>query len=266
MVYLERKPAAPLSNLVQTLWYCSAPQLPPARQRVLPNGNLQILINLANDSICEFRDDSTDSEFAVPAAILSGLQTHYEWIDTRDLQELVGVVFHPGGAAPFFRENAEHFRSRTVSLQDLLPLHDLRGRLQEVVTPLDKLTVLEIWLADRMQPNAVRTPAAVRAVSLLRSHSVRETAEILHCSERSLHTLMTTEVGLSPKIWSRVQRFQRSVQTLHAGSEIHWEQLALQCGFYDQSHFSNEFKAFAGIDPRTYTRASRPWASHLDEG
>jgi AraC-like DNA-binding protein len=265
MVYTERTPAAPLTNLVATLWHYSAPQMQQARQRVLPNGHLQILINLANDTIHEFRDDTLASEFAVAGAILSGLHTRYEWVDTRDLQEIVGVVFRAGGAAPFFRESAEHFRSRTLPLSDLLPLRDIRGRLQQAHTPHSKLDALETWLTERMQPNAARKPAAVRAASLLRSHSVSETAQILRCSERRLHTLMTSDIGLSPKTWSRIQRFQRTVETLHTGHEVRWEELALDCGFYDQSHFSNEFKAFAGIDPRTYTRTTRPWASHVNE-
>jgi AraC-like DNA-binding protein len=266
MIYTERTPGAPLSNLVATVWHYSAPQMPPGRQRVLPNGHLQILINLADNTIREFRDDTSGSEFAVPAAILSGLHTRYEWIDARDLQEIVGVVFRAGGAAPFFRESAEHFRSCTVSLGDLLPLRDIRGRLREAHTSHGKLDVLEAWLISCMKPDVSRMPAAVRAASLLQSHSVRETAQLLGCSERRLHTLMTAEVGLSPKTWSRIQRFQRAVQTLHIGHEVGWDELALDCGFYDQSHFSNEFKAFAGIDPRTYTQTARPWASHLNEG
>jgi AraC-like DNA-binding protein len=265
MLYLEHTPAAPLNRLVKTLWYCRAPHLPQARQRVLPNGNLQIIINLAEDHIREFRDDNPASEFTVSSTILSGLWTRYEWIDTRDLQEVAGVVFRAGGAAPFFRESAAHFRSRTLPLEDLLPLHDVRGRLQQAQTPEGKLHAFETWLTDRMHPEATRIPAAVRATSLLRSHSVCETAAVLGCSERRLHQLMTTEVGLSPKTWSRIHRFQRAIDRLHTGSDVRWERLAAECGFYDQSHFCNEFKSFAGIDPSTYTRSARPWASHIDE-
>jgi len=264
MIYLERTPAAPLNNLVGTLWYCSA-TVTQARQRVLPNGNLQIILNLAADAIREFRDDSPSSEYAVSPTILTGLQTRYEWVDTRDLQEIVGVVFLPGGAAPFFRESARHFRSRTLALADLVPMRDIRGRLQQEPTAHGKLKRLEEWLLSVSRPDALRVPAAARAAVLLKERSVRETAQMLGCSERHLHTLMTNEVGMSPKTWGRLQRFNRAVRALHTGEEVRWEELALECGFYDQSHFSNEFKAFAGIDPRTYTRATRPWASHVQE-
>ena len=43
-----------------------------------------------------------------------------------------------------------------------------------------------------------------------------------------------------------------------------WPELALDCGFYDQSHLANEFRAFSGISPTTYGAAShQTWANHL---
>ena len=72
------------------------------------------------------------------------------------------------------------------------------------------------------------------------------------------------QVGLSPKVWCRVQRFQMAVQRLHAGGDVRWAELALDCGFYDQAHFANEFRAFSGIDPTTYSVArGTPWANHV---
>ncbi|MEK6398675.1 MAG: AraC family transcriptional regulator, partial [Terriglobus sp.] len=100
---------------------------------------------------------------------------------------------------------------------------------------------------------------------LLQGHSVRDTAAHLGCSERYLRALFTPQVGLSPKAWHRLQRFRYAANRLHRGDEIRWEALALQCGYYDQAHFANEFRAFSGIDPTTYSRAERPWASHITE-
>jgi AraC-like DNA-binding protein len=72
------------------------------------------------------------------------------------------------------------------------------------------------------------------------------------------------EVGLAPKVWCRVQRFQRAVRRLHAGAEVRWTELAADCGFYDQAHFANEFRAFSGIDATTYVNGGRTmWANHV---
>ena len=80
------------------------------------------------------------------------------------------------------------------------------------------------------------------------------------CSTAISHS---STVGLPPKVWCRVQRFQRAVQQLHAGGEVRWAELALDCGFYDQSHFANEFKAFSGVDATTYSTLRTKWANHI---
>jgi AraC-like DNA-binding protein len=54
-------------------------------------------------------------------------------------------------------------------------------------------------------------------------------------------------------VWCRLQRFQRAVRQLHGDVKVPWADLAVECGFYDQAHIANEFRAFSGIDLTTYT-------------
>ena len=93
--------------------------------------------------------------------------------------------------------------------------------------------------------------------------TVREVARSTGWSERRFSQVFREEVGLPPKVWCRIQRFQRAVQQLHAGADMQWADLALDCGFYDQSHFANEFKAFSGIDATTYSALRSRWANHI---
>jgi transcriptional regulator GlxA family with amidase domain len=82
-------------------------------------------------------------------------------------------------------------------------------------------------------------------------------------SPRRFSQLFREHVGVSPKLYCRLQRFQRAVQSLHRGEDLPWAELALACGYYDQSHFANDFRAFSGISPTTYSTAQRPWANHI---
>jgi AraC-like DNA-binding protein len=50
---------------------------------------------------------------------------------------------------------------------------------------------------------------------------------------------------------------------MHCGADIHWAELALTCGYYDQSHFANDFRAFSGLSATAYTATKRPWANHI---
>ncbi len=83
--------------------------------------------------------------------------------------------------------------------------------------------------------------------------SVAEVARETGWSERHFSQTFREQVGFAPKAWWRIQRFQRVLQPLRRGVEIPLAKLALDCGFYDQAHFANEFRSFSGIDITTYS-------------
>jgi len=60
------------------------------------------------------------------------------------------------------------------------------------------------------------------------------------------------EVGLTPKLFARITRFRRIIDSLQGSRQIHWSGLALECGYFDQAHFIHDFRAFAGISPAAY--------------
>jgi AraC-like DNA-binding protein len=93
--------------------------------------------------------------------------------------------------------------------------------------------------------------------------TVHDVAEQIGLSQRRFSQIFREQVGLTPKVWCRVQRFQKAVRQLHAGVEVAWAELALDCGYYDQSHFANEFRAFSGIDATTYSARRTIWANHV---
>ena len=266
MIFVQHRPSPVLMRCVRLLWYCKAPGLPHARERILPRGEMQIIVNLAGDTLTEQTAEPDETVRELPPALLVGARGRYELVDTQELAELVGVVFWPGGAAPFLREDTSAFFEKFTALEDVVSRRDLRARLQEQTSPERKLIALENWLAAGLAGRLPeRNPLIVEALTLLKRHSVHDAARMLSISERRLHQLFIADVGLSPKLWSRVQRFQHAVDLLHYGKEPRWEQLALKCRFYDQSHFCNEFRAFSGIDPGTYSRSHRQWANHVPE-
>jgi AraC-like DNA-binding protein len=150
----------------------------------------------------------------------------------------------------------------------------VRDRLRELATPQARLGCLEGFLAERIAPRLTRHgPWRLGEVAFaLRAFAggpgvttVRGVAEQIGWSERRFSQVFREEVGLSPKTWCRVQRFQRVVRQLHARREVRWAELALDCGYYDQSHFANEFRAFSGVDATTYSASSHrtPWKNHI---
>jgi AraC-like DNA-binding protein len=264
MVYLERPPNPLLRSWVRTLWYCRAPHVPHRRERVLPNGCMQIILNLSRSYLTDCGENGKANRH-LPRAIVVGTRARYEVVDTADMEELAGILFQPGGFAGLFRERASLFFERLIPLDDVWVGACLTDRLNEVPTPVEKLRTLDVLLAQILRPGTGRSELVDHAIHLFGKGalSVAQCAQSVGISERRLSQVFHEEVGISPKMWCRIRRFQAAVQALHDGADVPWAELALACGYYDQSHFANDFRAFSGADPTTYSKQRGPWQNHL---
>jgi AraC-like DNA-binding protein len=228
---------------------------------------MQIVINLARDFFLDCANDGTSHRNS--PAIITGARATYEIIDTADMSELIGISFHPGGFSPLFLEAADRFCEQNVPLDAIwgARAESLRERLAEVTAPSAKLLLMESLLAEKLPREVQPSPMVEFALTRLNrgplSLSVHETARQTGWSIRRFSQVFREEVGVSPKTWARIQRFQRAVNLLHGGVEIPWPELALSCGYYDQSHFANDFHGFSGICPTSYCAQTRAWANHV---
>jgi AraC-like DNA-binding protein len=272
VIYVEHIPAPPLNRFIRALWYSRNTDPQHRLERMLPSGCVQVILNLARDFLVDCHEDSAPS-FSPPSLIV-GARSVYEIVDTTDMADLIGIVFRPGGFAPFASDSVDLFSNRFVSLHDLWgnSVLILRDRLREIPTPAARLRCLEDYLSNRFAARlaTMSSPrhemvryALSRFARAPRVSSVSDVAQSTGLSQRRFSQVFREQVGFSPKIWTRIQRFQRTVSQLHVGVELPWAELALECGYYDQSHFANEFRAFSGIDATTYSARHTQWANHL---
>jgi AraC-like DNA-binding protein len=274
MLYLERRPHPALSPFIKSFWYACDPQATHRHERILPNGHPQIIISLARDYLTD-ANHPTDPLQHTPAALLLGNYSHHQQIDAVDLSELIGILFHPGGTTAFFPENTQLFTNCETSLTNLWgrAAQNLRNDLREAPTPAEKFNLLDFALRHRLSES--KTPRRIPTIdyALTRLHrspqspaattTIAALTRDIGVSPRRLSQLFREQIGVSPKLYCRIQRFQQAVQLMHRGADIHWAEFALICGYYDQSHFANDFHAFSGLSPTHYSAANRPWANHI---
>jgi AraC-like DNA-binding protein len=270
MLYLERPPHPALAPFIKTLWYACDPQATHHFERILPIGRAQIVISLARDYLTDANHPTNPLESSA-AAIFLGIYSHHQQIDAIDFTELIGILFHPGGTLPFFPNSTYSFTNRETSLEDLWgnAAANLRNDLREAPTPARKFDLLDFALRHRLSESRtpLRSPTIDHALTHLHRSpgtlTITELTRDIGIGPRRLSQLFREQVGVSPKLYCRIQRFQQAVQQMHRGVDIHWAELALTCGYYDQSHFTNDFHAFSGLSPTAYTAAPRPWANHI---
>jgi AraC-like DNA-binding protein len=227
---------------------------------------MQVILNLSRGFLTDCEEDGK-AKRRLPRAVIVGARARYKVVDTSDMEEIIGIVIEPGGFAGLFRERADLFFERSIGLGEVWPGTSLTDRLSEATTPGEKLRALEIFLTGRLRvhPGTRRSELVNQALHLFREKGfcVAECARSVGVSERRLSQVFREHVGIAPKMWCRIRRFQAAARVLHNGVDVPWTELALRCGYYDQSHFANDFRAFSGINPTTYSAQRGPWQNHV---
>src|SRR5580704_14698191 len=167
MVYLEQAPSPALHSWVHSLWYCHAPKMPCGRERVLPNGCMQIILNLSREYLIDCGEDGTLHE-KHSRAILVGVRDRYQVVDTADMEETAGVVIRPGGFTGLFRERADLLFQKVIALEDIWYEPLIFEYLGEALTPLQKLTCLDKLLAGLVGKKSRRSDTTDHVLYLLR--------------------------------------------------------------------------------------------------
>lgn len=268
MLYISHKPLPPLSDFVDVLWLYEGYDVPHDKERLLPDGSVELVINLAENRIRVYDSDDPHKSYTIPGCVVSGPRSEFFVIDTAGEASTVGVHFKPGGAFPFFAAPPAELHNQSVALECLwgAASERLRDRLLEASTPEGKLRVLEASLLEELKkPLECHRVVSFALQQLCNSTPppLSRVVDQVGCSQRRFIQLFSDQVGLTPKLFSRLHRFQKIIQTAHALDAIHWTQLALDCGYYDQAHFIHDFHSFAGITPSEYLSRKTPHVNHV---
>jgi AraC-like DNA-binding protein len=253
---------------VELIWHCSSAPLAHAKERLMPDGSMSLIVNLREDAISIYDAGQGMRKERLRGTVLAGVRSEFCVIDTDCQIEIMGVVFKPGGAFPFLRLPAGELHGLDVNLETVWGARatELRDRLLDAPTLAEKFQVMEAALRAALVPARERHPVVAFALRAFRSPeptSVAGVVERTGFSARRFIALFTREVGLTPKLFLRVQRFQHVVRRLHADHEPALADVALTCGYYDQSHFIHDFRAFSGVSPTDYLARRGRHANHV---
>ena len=254
-------PPLPLSRYVEWFWYYRDFVPDHDREHVLPNGSFELIINLEERPRRLFDRQNPSQHQSFRRGWLSGVHTEYLIIDALRNSTMMGVHFRPGGAAPFLGLPAGELGDAVVELDDVWGnrVWEWRDKLGEAATPQAKFKVLEKLLVLRLD----RTQAAGRAEES--THwalqrflhqpqviTIRAVSGALGMSQKHFIETFRRNVGVTPKRFCRIRRFQQALSQIQARQKVDWADVVCSCGYYDQAHFINEFSAFCGMSPSAY--------------
>ncbi|HEY1340301.1 MAG TPA: helix-turn-helix transcriptional regulator [Bryobacteraceae bacterium] len=272
MEFRKRKPAPPLDRFVQFLWSARGEPQPHRFERILPHGDMSLIVNLAEDQTRIYDPADLRRCRVTSGCVVSGAHAEAIVIDTAEQQWVMGAEFKAGAANALLGLSADELAGQHTPLEDHWRGRGrvLRERLLEGRTTGDRLIILERALLDALYPAIELHPAVQYALGEFgRGPHVRTIAEVTArtgFSARRFIQVFRREVGLTPKLFCRVRRFQRAVQLARKGEPVEWTEVALACGYFDQAHFIHDFRAFSGISPGAYAALRGDYPNHVPIG
>jgi AraC-like DNA-binding protein len=268
-LYYQRVPRPPLDAFVASIWLFRDGPRPHALERILPTGAAQLIVNLKEDRTGLYDRERPDRCIATAGTILAGVQSRYQIIDTSEQEYVAGVAFRSGGAAAFVRTPAHETRDADIPLELLWggrQAADLREQLLERRDPQGQLDIIEACLRETLRPARLHPAVGFALTKFHRSPlamNVGAVTDAVGMSPKRFIERFKAQVGVSPKRYCRIRRFQQVIAHTHHGRSIDWTQLAQDCGYYDQSHFIHEFQDFSGLTPTAYEASRTAFENHV---
>jgi AraC-like DNA-binding protein len=177
----------------------------------------------------------------------------------REKVEGVSITLRPGAAAALLGLPAGEIAGNAVHLDELWQggAAELLARMAEAPDDAARVAMLQAVLRRRLlDGSGTAHPAAMHAAGLIAASGgqqpLREVAAAVGVGERRLQQLFHAHVGLSPRAWGRLARLHGCLRALRLRPTPSWAQVALESGFYDQSHLVNEFRALCGVTPTEF--------------
>lgn len=179
-----------------------------------------------------------------------------------DNRRYFGLRFYPGVLPDIFAVSMKELVSSQISLEDALKNKELVKRLEDADS-------VDTWFAlflrayhESMHDKQIERASHAGLIAYLRQRilstggqiTVKELSEdTLYCT-RYLERVFKDAVGISTKQFGKIVRFQNAIQQINHREAEQLTDIALRSGYYDQSHFIKDFKAFSDMSPRQYQK------------
>jgi len=259
MRYVESDPIPALAPFLERVWTLEghADMLAGAPQVVLPDGRTELIFHFG-DPFERIDISGTGSTRTVqPKLLFAGQLTRQLVLHPTGRIGVLGLRFHPFGAAALFSDSQDQLAGTTPAVEDLST--DAAQKLGFVfggAPGLAEAAVLaQETLAELLDDSRLDSRLADAVREIERSHgltSIDRVAEQVGMTRRHMERQFRQSVGMTPKRLARIARFQRAVRFLEGDGDTGRQGGAITaaaCGYADQAHFIRDFRDLAGCPP-----------------
>lgn len=246
-------PSPGLRKIIECYWIVENDDPAPHQQKIIPDGYSELIFHYGDP----YRIRLSHTWEQQSPHLLAGQISRYFYLENTGKAGVLGIKLKPTALTHLFDLDMHQLNDKVIDLPPALA-HRFSLLLQNILQTHDHdqwIATLDAALLQLLDETPIKETPADQAVDLILSRrgmiGVSEITTNIGIGERQLERLFKKYVGLSPKFFARIIRFSTIFQLIEQ-EDPGWAGLAYEAGFYDQSHFIRNFKAFTGEDPSRY--------------
>ncbi len=234
-----------------------------ALPKVLPGTGVELIFHYCGEA---FRGEYRTQRLATPVAHISHLRTSYYQLAPAKNVGFFAVRFRSGAFRHFCCYPAAELMDSFLSVEDLWGRVgvEFADRLLNARTLRQRVAVAEEYLLAflrRFQRDEARIDYAIKRM-YYEYYALQEIIADAELSPRHFQRLIHEALGMSPKSFCRLARFQHTIRDLLLHKETDYFGTAIERGYYDQAHFIKDFKSFVQETPGTFLQ-KKNFMSHF---
>ena len=255
--YQEIQPSEKLKQYVKCFYYSETISDKVFEDKAYATGSIELMFNLGDG---KWQTDSGNGFITTPAIELWGQIIRPLTFKSLGRNTMFGVRFFPHTAFLFIDEIIEHLNDKVSDLSLIAGnnVHTLHSKLLDASTLGDRIQLLEKFLISKL----VHSEKKIKKIDLINDvmkeltrddffENIDNVASRYGITSRYLQKLFVQHTGLTPKLYSKINRFQNSL-VLVSQKNASLTSIAYECGYFDQSHFIREFRTFTGQTPSSF--------------
>jgi AraC-like DNA-binding protein len=253
VIFKRITPPSDLERIIDCYWIIENDDPTPYQQKIIPDGYCEIIFHYKDP----YRICLTDTWEQQSMHLVAGQISRHFFLENTGQSGIIGIKLKPTVLTHLFGLEMHALTDKVVDVPVVLGtrLESLEQSLRLTQDHDEYVNLLNDYFRKLLLAVDYKVSPADQAVDLIFAHkgmiAVTDMVERTGVGERQLERLFKKYVGLSPKFFARVVRFSTIFQLIQQ-EDPGWAGLAYESGYYDQSHFIRNFKAFTGEDPSRY--------------
>lgn len=206
-----------------------------------------------------------ENDRPLPQAFLYGQTTRYTEHKAKQPFRNIGVYFQPTALKSIFGIDANELTNQHIDINELIRTN-ITDQLLNTTTAEQRIKLLSSFLLQQAdQRKAENEKVNFATDQLQKGVSLPTIQNELNLSERSLERYFKQYIGISPKLYARINRFQSALENIRQSQFNKLTNIAYQNDYFDQSHFIREFKEFAGTSPKHFKLKANEQVANFPE-